>query len=74
METHAFVFTIFFLRNLSQVTILYSMAAVVPRIAFHKFQGLHKYLWCIARFSTISTFLKREKHPWRSVTFSKVSR
>ena len=30
-------------------------------------------LWCFAQFSTILQFKKREKHPWRSVTFSKAA-
>ena len=28
---------------------------------------------CYARFGTICKFKKREKHPWKSVTFSKVA-
>ena len=24
--------------------------------------------WCVAQFGTICTILKREKHPWRSIT------
>ena len=27
---------------------------------------------CVTRFGTIYTILKREKRPWRNVTFSKV--
>ena len=28
---------------------------------------------CYARFGTICKFKKREKHPWKSATFSKVA-
>ena len=31
-------------------------------------------LWCFARFSTFLQFKKYGKHPWRSVTFSKVAK
>ena len=34
------------------------------------------YMWCVARFGSICAFVqfrKRKKHPWRSVTFSKVA-
>ena len=27
-------------------------------------------MWCVARFGTICTILKSEKHPWRSANFS----
>ena len=30
-------------------------------------------MWCVAHFFTVCTFSKSEKHPWRSVTFSKVA-
>ena len=30
------------------------------------------FMWCFARFGTICTILKMWKHPWRSITFSKV--
>ena len=33
--------------------------------------GLGVNMWCFARFVIICTFKKHEKHPWRSVTFSK---
>ena len=31
------------------------------------------HMWCFARFGTFVQFKKREKHPWRSVIFSKVA-
>ena len=31
------------------------------------------YMWCVARFVPFVQFKKREKHPWRSVNFSKVA-
>ena len=30
------------------------------------------FMWCVARFGAIVQFKKPEKHPWRSVNFSKV--
>ena len=33
----------------------------------------HCYMWCFARFVPFAQFKKREKHPYRSVTFSKVA-
>ena len=32
-----------------------------------------KHIRCFARFGTIFTIKKGEKHPWRNVTFSKVA-
>ena len=33
----------------------------------------HDDIWCVAQFCTICIILKTKKHPWRSVTFSKVA-
>ena len=30
-------------------------------------------MWCVAGFLPFIQFKKREKHPWKSVTFSKVA-
>ena len=35
---------------------------------------LKDYIRYFARFGTIAQFKKRERYPWRSVTFSKVRR
>ena len=43
-------------------------------LVFEVFQsGIPNQVCCVARFGTICTIKKCEKHPWRRVTFSTVS-
>ena len=37
------------------------------------FYSTYPYMWCFAGFVPFLKFKKREKHPWKSDTFSKVA-
>ena len=71
--TYFFAFCFFILNFISLVFCISvsfkSQLKDFMKIKFHR----HFRLWCFARFSTICTIQKPEKHPWRSVTFSKVT-